>query len=142
MIYILLAVGVVALLVWTGRRARPRLAGREWRAATGGLSALAFVGAAAAGLKGAPLIAVGLGLVGLALAFGVRAGQRKTAVAPPKAGDTEARAILGVGPDATEAEIQAAYTRLMRMAHPDTGGTTGLASQLNAARDQLLGRLR
>jgi hypothetical protein len=26
----------------------------------------------------------------------------------------------------------------MRMAHPDTGGTTGLASQLNAARDRLL----
>jgi hypothetical protein len=27
----------------------------------------------------------------------------------------------------------------MRMAHPDKGGTAGLAAQLNAARDKLLG---
>jgi hypothetical protein len=26
----------------------------------------------------------------------------------------------------------------MRMAHPDKGGTSGLAAQLNAARDRLL----
>jgi len=52
----------------------------------------------------------------------------------------EARSILGVGPDATAAEIEAAYKRLMRMAHPDKGGTSGLASQLNAARDRLLKR--
>jgi curved DNA-binding protein CbpA len=50
----------------------------------------------------------------------------------------EACAILGVEPDATPAEIQAAYTRLMRLAHPDKGGTSGLAAQLNAARDRLL----
>ena len=41
---------------------------------------------------------------------------------------------------ATKAEIQAAYTRLMRAVHPDKGGTAGLAAQLNAARDRLLGR--
>jgi curved DNA-binding protein CbpA len=51
---------------------------------------------------------------------------------------SEARSILGVGPEATPEEVQAAYTRLMRMAHPDKGGTTGLAVQLNAARDRLL----
>jgi hypothetical protein len=28
----------------------------------------------------------------------------------------------------------------MQRAHPDHGGSTGLASQLNAARDRLLGR--
>ncbi|MDB5464608.1 MAG: molecular chaperone DnaJ, partial [Phenylobacterium sp.] len=50
----------------------------------------------------------------------------------------EARSMLGVGGDATPEEIQAAYTRLMRLAHPDKGGTTGLATQLNAARDRLL----
>jgi len=44
----------------------------------------------------------------------------------------DARRILGVGPDASKQEIQAAYTRLMRLAHPDKGGTVGLASQLNA----------
>ena len=52
---------------------------------------------------------------------------------------SEARSVLGVGEDATPAEIRAAYTRLMRMAHPDKGGTAGLAAQLNAARDRLLG---
>ena len=55
-------------------------------------------------------------------------------------GDQEARSILGVGPDASEADIQAAYGRLMRLAHPDKGGTDGLAAQLNAARDRLLKR--
>jgi curved DNA-binding protein CbpA len=43
-----------------------------------------------------------------------------------------------VGPDASKAEIQAAYSRLIRLAHPDKGGTAGLAAQLNAARDRLL----
>ena len=40
--------------------------------------------------------------------------------------------------DATAEEIQAAYMRLMRSVHPDKGGTSGLAAQLNAARDRLL----
>jgi DnaJ-domain-containing protein 1 len=50
----------------------------------------------------------------------------------------EARDLLGVSQTASKAEIREAYNRLMRMAHPDHGGTTGLAAQLNAARDRLL----
>lgn len=61
-------------------------------------------------------------------------------VGPPRVGVDEARAILGVGPNATEAEIREAHSRLMRVAHPDKGGTSGLAAQLNAARDRLLKR--
>ena len=59
---------------------------------------------------------------------------------PGRAGLTveDARSILGVGESATRAEIRAAYARLMRRAHPDHGGTSGLAAQLNAARDRLL----
>jgi curved DNA-binding protein CbpA len=51
-----------------------------------------------------------------------------------------ARDILGVGPDASSADIQAAYSRLMLRVHPDRGGAPGLAVQLNLARDRLLKR--
>jgi curved DNA-binding protein CbpA len=37
-------------------------------------------------------------------------------------------------------EVRAAYARLIQMAHPDKGGTAGLAAQLNAARDRLIKR--
>jgi curved DNA-binding protein CbpA len=43
-----------------------------------------------------------------------------------------------VSDQASRAEIETAYRRLMQMAHPDRGGSAGLAAQLNAARDRLL----
>ena len=46
--------------------------------------------------------------------------------------------VLGVGCQATTAEIEAAYRRLARAAHPDTGGSDASMSRLNAARDQAL----
>jgi DnaJ-domain-containing protein 1 len=49
-----------------------------------------------------------------------------------------ARAILGVTAGASREEIEAAYRRLMLRAHPDQGGSAGLAAQLNLARDRLL----
>ncbi|MGF1462162.1 MAG: J domain-containing protein [Maricaulaceae bacterium] len=61
---------------------------------------------------------------------------------PPPAGamtDADARALLGVKADATRDEIQAAYRRLMKLAHPDQGGSTGLAAAINRARATLLG---
>ena len=48
--------------------------------------------------------------------------------------------MLGVTAGATAKEINAAWKRLMGRAHPDHGGTQGLASRLNAARDHLLRR--
>ncbi|MBX3479230.1 MAG: DnaJ domain-containing protein [Caulobacter sp.] len=140
MIYLLLFGALVALLVWTGRRAAPRLRIRDWRVVTGGLSALTLLGGAAAASRGGWLIGGGLILVGGALALAAR--KQPPRPPAPVASDSEARAILGVGPNADEAEIKAAYSRLIRMAHPDRGGTSGLAAQLNAARDQLLGRLK
>lgn len=46
--------------------------------------------------------------------------------------------ILGVGPDASEIEIEAAYRRLAKEAHPDHGGDADLMSRLNVARQAAL----
>jgi hypothetical protein len=135
---LLFSVALAALAVWAGRRALPRLKLQDWRIASGGLAALLFLGGLAASMKGSYPIGGGLMVAGLLLAFSARFRPRPRPRPLPKASDSEARAILGVGPDADEAEIQAAYSRLIRMAHPDAGGTTGLAAQLNAARDALL----
>ncbi len=51
----------------------------------------------------------------------------------------EAYEVLGLQPGATEAEIRAAHHRLMRSAHPDSGGSDWLATRVNQARDVLLG---
>ncbi len=54
----------------------------------------------------------------------------------------EAYQVLGLHPDATEAEIREAHHRLMRAAHPDSGGSDWLATRINQARDVLLRRNR
>lgn len=50
----------------------------------------------------------------------------------------EARSILGVGPDATGEEIEAAWRREMKRAHPDQGGSDWMAAKVNQAKDTLL----
>lgn len=85
-----------------------------------------------------------------------RAGQRQQSGQPPPPGSKEAprpRAggpmtseeaynVLGLRPGASEEDIQAAYRRLMRAAHPDRGGSDWLAARVNQARDVLLGGKR
>jgi DnaJ homolog subfamily C member 19 len=85
--------------------------------------------------------------IGLALAAGVawelwprlaaaRMQTAKNSAADPA--DADARAILGVGENATASEIRAAYRTRMAQAHPDRGGSHNEAARLAAARDRLL----
>ena len=143
MLYLALGGALLVGYLWlTGGKA-PLLKRREWRVLTAAMALAAFTAAVFVGVRGSWGSAIVLVVIGLWLA----AASRKTA--PPAARapqpstrmeDAEARRILGVEPGATKAEIQAAYTRLMHAVHPDKGGTAGLAAQLNAARDRLLGR--
>lgn len=50
-----------------------------------------------------------------------------------------ARALLGIGPDASRQDIIEAHKRLVAMVHPDRGGSNEDVHEANAARDILLG---
>lgn len=52
----------------------------------------------------------------------------------------EALRVLGLASDATSEDIQAAHHRLIVLLHPDRGGSSFLAAQVNLARDILLNR--
>jgi hypothetical protein len=139
MIYLLLGGALLAGYFWLNGRRFPVLGRREWRVVSAVAALVAFTAAAWSGVRGAWGPTVVLVITGLWLA----ASARKQQLHPPapradRMGADEARRILGVGPDASREEIQAAYARLMRTVHPDKGGTAGLAAQLNAARDRLL----
>lgn len=86
---------------------------------------------------------VWLGLI-LALAAAViwwlRRPRPRPVAAPQSPEDAAARALLGVGPNASEREIRAAYRAKMARAHPDRGGDAAQAARLTAARDRLLRR--
>lgn len=145
MLYLALGCAALVALLWVSRGG-VILKRREWRLLSGALAVAAFAGAAYVGVRGAWGSAIVLVVLGLWLAVSTRrAGLGPGAARPeaprrPAMTESEARSILGVGPEANREEIQAAYSRLMRLAHPDKGGTDGLAAQLNAARDKLLKR--
>jgi hypothetical protein len=135
---VLLAGVLLVLLVWVGRKpARVSGVPRLWRAL---IAALAAVAAVVSALRGGWIPS--LVFVGLSAWLAQTARPARTPPGAPETGMSlrEARAILGVDESAGRAEVESAYRRLMQRAHPDHGGSAGLASQLNAARDRLLGR--
>lgn len=143
MVFILLGCLALLVLVTAGRAGRPVRIRREWRFVSAAAAIAVLTGAAYLAFREAWIPAVVLLGLGVSLMGSARINVRRTPAAAPvpeRMSADEARSILGVGPQATREEIQAAYSRLMRMAHPDKGGTSGLAAQLNAARDRLLSK--
>lgn len=62
--------------------------------------------------------------------------------APPSGGEMsreQALAVLGLQPGASREQIIEAHRKLMQKLHPDRGGNDYLASQINRAKDILLG---
>tara|TARA_R110000782_G_scaffold82085_1_gene161580 strand:+ start:896 stop:1315 length:420 start_codon:yes stop_codon:yes gene_type:complete len=134
LIWLALAAIAVWALVRLGRQTEGPRRG-HWRVAATLLSAVLLAGGALAASRGAWLPAAALLGTGLWLVMSSRI--RAVAARTEAMSAAEARSLLGVSPDATPEQIQAAWRRLMARAHPDQGGTEGLASRLNAARDRL-----
>ena len=80
---------------------------------------------------------VGLALAGLAYLWWRRQFVRAAPMRP-----ADARALLGVSEGAGADDIRAAHRRLIAKVHPDAGGSAGLATRVNAARDALLNELK
>ena len=121
MLYLALGCVALFLMVWI-TRGKPVLKRREWRFLAGALAIACFAAAAYVGVRGGWGKSIVLVVMGLWLAVSTRRTGMAVPPTPGRISDSEARSILGVGPDATEAEIREAYGRLMRMAHPCRGG--------------------
>ena len=55
---------------------------------------------------------------------------------------SEARELLNIHVGASADEIRAAHRRMIARVHPDAGGSAGLATRVNAARDTLIAELK
>ena len=135
LVWLALAAIAVWALVRLGRQTERRGQG-HWRVTATLFSAVLIAGAVLLAARGSWLAAAAVAGAGIWLTL----SSRQRAV-PPRAeamSAAEARSLLGVAADATPQQINAAWKRLMARAHPDQGGTEGLASRLNAARDRLL----
>ena len=131
-----------ALLAYIGWKSSAPIRAGGWRVGAGLAAAVLVVIGIAVAVRGDEWVGLPLIVLGLLMAMTGRI-QRigRGAAANANTDDmslSEARSILGVGEGASVQEIKAAYSRLMKLNHPDQGGTTGLAVKLNAARARLL----
>ena len=145
-----LGLGALGLLLWAANAfSRASIASLKallaWVVALGGLALgtmLLLTG------RGASAIAAGVFLGPLAWSWWQEAhgkpgaqhpgGQRPGQVRRGKMDRAEALDVLGLADPVSDADVRAAWVRLMRVAHPDGGGSHGLAARVNQARDVLL----
>jgi len=143
MILVGLGLGALGLLLWAANAfSRAKVASLKallaWVVALGGLA------------LGTMLLLTGRGslAVGAAVFLGPLAwswwqeAQGKPSVSnKPRVGKmdrAEALSVLGLVDPVSDADVRAAWVQMMRVAHPDGGGSHGLASRVNQARDVLL----
>lgn len=144
---ILLGLGLAALglLLWAANAfSRASIASLKallaWVAALGGLALAAMLLLTG---RGASAVAAGVFLGPLAWSWwqeaqGKPRGQPPGQVRRGKMDRAEALDVLGLAEPVSDADVRAAWVRLMRVAHPDGGGSHGLAARVNQARDVLL----
>lgn len=135
--------GAVLLALWALRQAG-RMTPQQSRRFARQLGGYGLVGLAAImGLRGNFIVAVpaftfGAGLLGFNSFTTQQRGQDAPQTPNLQMDKRQAYKILGLEVGASTDEIRNAHKRLQRATHPDAGGSTYLAAQINAARDLLL----